>query len=88
MCCRWDYSGAGVRWELSRQSVGPEKEGQPQGNGVPEKAPREGEGSQKDKSSEKIVRKTASASCPEEQMPWEQLLLTFTDGDRDRADTS
>lgn len=64
------------------------KEGQPQGKGVPEKAPKEIQGSWKDKSSGKTVQKTAHASCPEEQMPWEQLLLTFTDGDRDRADAS
>lgn len=78
----------GVTCELPRQSVSTGKEGQPQGKGVPEKAPKEGQGSQRDESSGKIVQKTASASCPEEQMLWEQLLLTFTDGDRDRVDTS
>lgn len=72
--------------EQCRQSVSTGKEGQPQGKGVPEKAPKETQGSWKDKSSGKTVQKTAHASCPEEQMPWEQLLLTFTDGDRDRAD--
>lgn len=70
------------------QSVSSGKRGQPQGKGVPKKAPKAGQGSRRDKSSGKMVQKAASASCPEEQMLWEQLLLTFTDGDRDRADTS
>lgn len=61
------------------QAVSVGKEGQPQGKVVPEKAQK------RDKDRR---RKTASASCSEEQMPREQLLLTFTDGDRGRADIS
>lgn len=65
------------------QPVSVGKEGQPQGKAVPEKA------TERDKDRRrKTAQKTASACCSEEQMPREQLLLTFTDGDRGRADIS
>lgn len=65
------------------QAVSVEKEGQPQGKVVPEKAQKRDKDHRR-----KTAQKTASASCSEEQMPREQLFLTFTDGDRGRADIS
>lgn len=59
----------------SVQAVSVEKEGQPQGKVVPEKAQKRNKDHRR-----KTAQKTASASCSEEQMPREQLLLTFTDG--------
>lgn len=63
------------------QAVSVGKEGQPRGKVVPEKAQKRDKDRRR-----KTAQKTASASCSEEQMPREQLLLTFTDGDRGRAD--
>lgn len=65
------------------QAVSVGKEGQPQGKVVPQKTQKRDKDCRR-----KTAQKTASASCSEEQMTWERLLLTFTDGDRSRADIS